>query len=260
MVKSIYLQDGEEVFVDDEDYERVNQYTWWKTFHKNTRCIISKNDRNEFIYLIQLIQNDSYQLVKNNYFTKDNLTNKGNAQRWRKANNNNNSSKYKGVNWDKALRKWRVKIKVGSKSMHIGYYYEEDAAATAYNQAVLDHWEGNGYLNVIGKDNRTTERSYKTKKNQNIVRKGNSGFRGVNIRKNNKRISSQIQFKQKKYHLGDFKTIKSAALAYNKCAIYLHGNEVILNDVPITDELKEFIDNWEIPEKVKALKEGATSE
>lgn len=26
MVKSIFLQDGEEIFVDDEDYERVNQY------------------------------------------------------------------------------------------------------------------------------------------------------------------------------------------------------------------------------------------
>lgn len=259
MVKSIYLQDGEEIFVDDEDYEKVNQYTWWKTFNKNTRCIISNNDKKEFLYLIQLIQNDSYQLVKNNDFTKRNLTNQGNKQMWRKA-NNKGSSKYKGVTWNKQQNKWRANILFEGKPKHLGYFTIENEAALAYNRAVLEFWDGNGYLNVIGKDNRTAECSYKTKKNQNIVRKGKSGFRGVNIRKNNKRISSQIQFKQKKYHLGDFKTIKSAALAYNKCAIYLHGNEVIINDVPMTDELKEFIDNWEIPEKVKALKEGATSE
>ncbi|WP_256123572.1 hypothetical protein [Staphylococcus aureus] len=43
MVKSIFLQDGEEIFVDDEDYERVNQYIWTKSYvdkknsHKDTQ-------------------------------------------------------------------------------------------------------------------------------------------------------------------------------------------------------------------------------
>ena len=39
MVKSIFLQDGEEIFVDDEDYERVNQHTWFKDYSDNTRMI-----------------------------------------------------------------------------------------------------------------------------------------------------------------------------------------------------------------------------
>lgn len=39
MVKSIFLQDGEEIFVDDEDYERVNQHTWYKYYTGNTRHI-----------------------------------------------------------------------------------------------------------------------------------------------------------------------------------------------------------------------------
>ena len=34
LVKSIFLQDGEEIFVDDEDYERVNQHTWFKDYRK----------------------------------------------------------------------------------------------------------------------------------------------------------------------------------------------------------------------------------
>ena len=41
MVKSIFLQDGEEIFVDDEDYERVNQYTWSKNYNGNHRKILT---------------------------------------------------------------------------------------------------------------------------------------------------------------------------------------------------------------------------
>ncbi len=41
---------------------------------------------------------------------------------------------------------------------------------------------------------------------------------------------------------------------YNKSATYLYDNDAILNEVPITDELEEFISNWEIPKKIKALK------
>ena len=36
--------------------------------------------------------------------------------------------------------------------------------------------------------------------------------------------------------------------------IFIYMVQVILNDVPMTDELKEFISNWEIPDKIKALK------
>ncbi|MUH23519.1 AP2 domain-containing protein, partial [Staphylococcus aureus] len=42
MVKSIFLQDGEEIFVDDEDYERVNQYIWTKSYVDNVRRIHTK--------------------------------------------------------------------------------------------------------------------------------------------------------------------------------------------------------------------------
>lgn len=47
---------------------------------------------------------------------------------------------------------------------------------------------------------------------------------------------------------------------FNKINFYLHGSDVILNDVPMTDELKEFINNWEVPDKIKTLKEGAEND
>lgn len=253
MVKSIYLQDGEEIFVDDEDYERVSQYTWRKVFSHNSRNIVTiKNQK--IISLVPFIQKESYQLIKNNDFTKRNITNKGNSQRWMKP-GCKGTSKYKGVHWNKQHKKWKATIKLENKSIFLGYFQYEDDAAQAYNQAVLDFWDGGGYMNVIGEDNRGKQRLYKTKRNQPNRRKGYSNYRGVTINKKTNRILSQLQYKKKKCYIGDFGHTNQAALAYNKCAIYLHGNDAILNDVPMTDELKEFIDNWEIPEKIKQLKE-----
>lgn len=65
---------------------------------------------------------------------------------------------------------------------------------------------------------------------------------------------AQITYKRKTYHIGWSKNIYETALMFNKINFYLHGSDVILNDVPMTDELKEFISNWEIPDKIKALK------
>lgn len=258
MVKSIFLQDGEEIFVDDEDYEKVSQHTWYKSFYGN-----SKNIKNtQKVMLSTFILKDSHQVVKNNDFTRTNLTTKDNAHRYKKA-RYNNSSKYKGVSWDKRRNKWVVQIKVDEKTKYLGAYIDEDEAARVYNQAVLEYWDGNGYINVIGEDNRQPIRDY-GKKRQHIRRYRPFGYRGVRkiTGKYNDKFSSHIFSGKNKrnLYLGTFPTKHHAALTYNKCVIYLYGDDAILNDVPMTDELKEFIDNWEIPERIKALKEGANDE
>lgn len=247
MVKSIYLQDGEEIFVDDEDYERVSQYVWSKAYEGNTKRIVNTQNVN----LPTFILRNSFQVVKNNDFTRKNLTTKGNAARYIRA-KYNGSSKYKGVSWHKKMKKWRAGIRVDGKIKYLGLYVNEDDAAKAYNQAVLDYWDGDGFLNVIDEDNRVFEREY-GKKNQHISRPNKTGYRSVI--KNGNTFKSNIIFKKRYNHIGSFPTKHQAALAYNKCALYLYGDDAILNDVPMTDELKEFIANWEIPEKIKQLKD-----
>ncbi|MGO1989570.1 AP2 domain-containing protein [Mammaliicoccus vitulinus] len=253
MVKSIYLQDGEEIFVDDEDYERVSQYTWYKSFKGNSRTI--KNMQTKF--LSTFILKGSHQIIGNNDFTRSNLTKKGNAHRYKKA-KYSNSSKYKGVSWSKRYNKWISQIETGEKRKYLGVYVNEDDAARAYNQAVLEYWDGNGYINVIGEDNRQPIREY-GKKGQHIKRYRPFGYRGVSKvkGKNSDKFSSHIFFDKnnRNDYLGTFPTKHHAALTFNKCSIYIHGDDAILNDVPMTDELKEFIDNWEVPEKIKRLKE-----
>lgn len=250
MVKSIFLQDGEEIFVDDEDYERVSQYTWCKSYVGNHRIIaafVEGKNRS----LQTFIEKGSFQQIKNNDFTRKNLTTKGNKYRWKKA-KSNTSSKYKGVTWSKQTNKWRVQISIEGKNKSLGSYSNEDEAARVYNQAVLEYWDGEGYMNVIGEDNRTPIRNYETSEGQRKQRVGNSDFKGVTIQ--NKTIRSQMKYKGHQLHLGTFPTKNHAALTYNKCAIYLYGDNAILNDVPMTDELKAFIENWEIPQKILDLK------
>ena len=45
------------------------------------------------------------------------------------------SSKYKGVTWNKDMRKWRTKICINSKVEHLGYFADEKEAAMAYDKA-----------------------------------------------------------------------------------------------------------------------------
>ncbi|EOA9895939.1 AP2 domain-containing protein [Staphylococcus aureus] len=247
MVKSVFLQDGEEIFVDDEDFERVNQHIWHKSFNGNHRMIMNNDSKHLNTFILQ----KSFQMIKNNDFTRKNLTTDGNRVRWQKA-RCNSSSKYKGVSWDKKSNKWYAKIRIGGKLRSLGRYDDEDKAAMAYNNAVNKYWDGHGYQNIIGEDNRTKERKYKTYKNQLNHRTNKKNLRG--IRKNKDKYYVRIKYSKSEYSLGGYDDLNKARLVYNKCSLYLHGSDAILNDVPMTDELKEFISNWEIPDKIKALK------
>lgn len=64
MVKSIFLQDGEEIFVDDEDYERVNQHTWFKDYSDNTRMIGTILPDRKRVSLTNFIKEKSFQKEK----------------------------------------------------------------------------------------------------------------------------------------------------------------------------------------------------
>lgn len=256
MVKSIFLQDGEEIFVDDEDYERVNQHTWYKEYNHNTRMIGTFLPDRKRIRLTNFIKEKSFQKEKNNNFTKSNLTTKGNHSKWSLP-SFSGKSKYKGVTWRKDRKRWLAKIQVDGKHKYLGSYESEDEAAIAYNNAVIEYWDGNGYLNKIGKDDRT-RRDYTTYKDRQKRRNNGTEYYGTFLNKN--KIGARINYRKSEFFIGNFNDKEQAALAFNKCSAFLFGKETKLNEVPMTDELKEFISNWEIPDRIKALKEGVDDE
>ena len=60
---------------------------------------------------------------------------------------NNISSQYKGVSWNKKRRKWVVSIRIDRKSKHIGFFEDEKEAAAAYDKAAKKHRGEYAFLN-----------------------------------------------------------------------------------------------------------------
>lgn len=71
----------------------------------------------------------------------DNLVNRSG---WR-----NSSSKYKGVTFYKRDGNWQSKICPHGKTIHLGYFANEEEAAIAYNNAAVLHYGDKAKLNEI---------------------------------------------------------------------------------------------------------------
>lgn len=61
-----------------------------------------------------------------------------NAQNQRRS--AKNSSGHKGVSWSRHKQRWRAAIKVGSRSIHLGYFRDPARAAEAYRHAAAGYF------------------------------------------------------------------------------------------------------------------------
>jgi HNH endonuclease/AP2 domain len=141
-MKEIKLTQGKFAIVDDEDFERVNQYKWcfqqgyalrgqWIKGEKITKIIglhrfIMNPKKDEFIDHINGNGLDN---------RKENLrivTKQQNAFNSNKP--ITNTSGYKGVSFFRRDKKWRAVIKLNQKYVHIGYFDDKITAAKAYDK------------------------------------------------------------------------------------------------------------------------------
>jgi len=159
-MKEIFLTQGKVTFVDDVNYEQLNQYRW---FALRNPCgyfyaarMIFKNNRQITIYMhreiLGLSPKNKNQTDHINHNTLDNridnlriCTHQENAMNRKPR--SNTSSKYKGVSWHKQMKKWLVHITVKKKIIHIGYFHNEIFAALAYNAAAEKYFGNFAFLN-----------------------------------------------------------------------------------------------------------------
>lgn len=153
IMKEVYISNiNDYILVDDEDYENIMQYKWHiNKNYRSTRALgFVKGKKVTLPHFITGV-NHAYQKVKNLDFRRNNIGIDKHKYRYRKP-QSNASSQYKGVRrmkMNSGNYTWISTIYVNGKSVHLGTFDTEIEAGLAYNHAIIEYWDGNGYMNDI---------------------------------------------------------------------------------------------------------------
>ena len=142
-MKEIPLTQGKVALVDDEDFDRVNQFKWqaaranrnWYAI-RGIRIPGKKNSTIRMHCFILGIKKIDHRNTNGLDNQKENLrpaTDSQNQANRRKQ--LGTSSKFKGVSFFKKKGKWHSDIYVSKQRISLGYYEQEEHAALAYNGA-----------------------------------------------------------------------------------------------------------------------------
>lgn len=132
--------------VDDNVFGLVNKFTWYghqsrpggtvyaasRTGGKMVKMhrIIFGEDAKQIDHIDgNGLNNQRCNLREATHFT--NRANQGLSSR--------NTSGFKGIYWNKKLRKWAAKIVVSGKQIHLGICISKEAAAIAWNRAAIKY-------------------------------------------------------------------------------------------------------------------------
>lgn len=133
-----------EIFIDDEDFEKVNKYKWSVSF--TDKLYVSHNRKNGIkMSLHRYLLNFPKQVIDHKNGNgldnrKENLRLCTHAENFRNRDKSvTNTSGYKGVTWNKQHRKWMAQISINYKRKTIGVFHSKDQAAIAYNIAALKY-------------------------------------------------------------------------------------------------------------------------
>lgn len=130
--------------VSNSSFKEVSKYTWWlgRNGYATTQLKFPEKGRWIPVTLHRLLKGfpkgveiDHRDGNKHNY-QLSNLriaTHQQNARN-RPRQNNNMSSKYKGVTWHKDRNKWVARLQVLNKNLYCGIFSSEEDAARAYDK------------------------------------------------------------------------------------------------------------------------------
>lgn len=148
MTKSIPLTNGKVTLVDDGDFDWLNQWKWQgaksRTFYAVRRAGWPVR-KTVIMHRLILGISDEYEV---DYINGNGLDNRRKNLRVATRSQNqanrgpqrNNASGYKGVMWNKGKRKWRARIQVEGRRIHLGYFDDPVEAAKAYDEAARKHF------------------------------------------------------------------------------------------------------------------------
>lgn len=151
------------VKIDREDLERVNAHKWRVTRGTTGRPRVVTSVRgpkgSRQITLGRFLMNPpkGKQVYPRRFndgldYRKENLIVCTMAERQRllPKNRAEATSAYRGVSYSNSEKKWRAGIEVEGKSINLGSFSTESAAALAYNKAALKYFGSMAYQNRVG--------------------------------------------------------------------------------------------------------------
>lgn len=145
-MKYIELTQGFKAMVDDEDFERVNAYKWCYNQGYATRSE-RINGKQKAILMHRFIMNTPDDMDTDHEDLKPLNNQKYNLRICtRRQNQGNiglrkdNTTGYKGVCWNKVVKKWQAYIYHNKKYKNLGYFVNIEDAARAYDKAAIIHF------------------------------------------------------------------------------------------------------------------------
>jgi len=145
-----YTFKGEEFYFDLEDYNLIKNYCWRKD---NYNYIMSRIDKNNIVYMHRIVMNcpDDMDIDHIFHINWDNrkeflrLATESQNQMNRSL-QSNNSSGVTGINWEN--KKWRVRIHVNDKTIHLGYFNNYNEAIQVRKEAEEKYFGEFAYKNT----------------------------------------------------------------------------------------------------------------
>jgi hypothetical protein len=156
-MKEIILTQGKRAFVDDEDFERLSQWKWCAVKERDTYYAIHRKDGYNIGMhraILGFSRGDGKVIdhINGNGLDnrRENLRECLNRQNlYNRPKNKKSKSKFKGVTWHKATKKWRADIMANYKPISLGLYNSPQEAALAYNYAAVHYHGVFARLNII---------------------------------------------------------------------------------------------------------------
>ncbi len=145
--------------VDDEDFERLNQWKWHNDNGYAYRRVQEggRKGKIEHVYMQNLVINreEGKTIDHKNGDRLDNRKCNLRTATWNQNMVNrkigkNNSSGYKGVSFSnegRRIKRWTAQIHLNNKHIHVGRFMTKEEAARAYNEAAKKHFGEFAYLN-----------------------------------------------------------------------------------------------------------------
>jgi len=162
-MKEIALTHGHVAFVDDDDFERVNQFKWhYDPCGKGyARRNVWVNNKSHVLRMHRFVLGVKNRRIFIDHVNRNGLDNrKSNLRICTRSQNVMNtikkegcSSIYKGVSYNKRRHKWIVRITMNRIVYYLGAFQNEEEAALTYNNKAKELFGEFACLDKIRKVN-----------------------------------------------------------------------------------------------------------